>query len=377
MLSRQVVTHEEREERVLEFAYTALPSHVVFGPGAARDRRLVDAADRLGARRVLVVAAEADRELTAATIETLGGRIAGRFSDVRPHVPIEVAQAARRLAAETAADAILSVGGGSTTGAAKAVALTTGLPVLAVPTTYAGSEVTAVWGLTENARKTTGTDLRVLPRVVVYDPELTVTLPVGLSVASGLNALAHCAESFWAPGRNPITSLIAEEGIRALAHALPGLVADGHDLDARSRALYGAWLAGTAFATAGSGVHHKVCHVLGGAFDLPHAGTHSVMLPHTTAVAAPRVTGSDERIAAALGVPGEAAADAIAELARRLGAPRSLAELGMRAGQLDEAIELVDATLARLPEPVALAATDAMIRAAFAGTAPMLEVGAR
>ncbi|MGA2009589.1 MAG: maleylacetate reductase [Solirubrobacteraceae bacterium] len=362
---------------MLEFAYTALPSHVVFGPGAARDRRLVDAADRLGARRVLVVAAEADRELTAATIETLGGRIAGRFSDVRPHVPIEVAQAARRLAAETAADAILSVGGGSTTGAAKAVALTTGLPVLAVPTTYAGSEVTAVWGLTENARKTTGTDLRVLPRVVVYDPELTVTLPVGLSVASGLNALAHCAESFWAPGRNPITSLIAEEGIRALAHALPGLVADGHDLDARSRALYGAWLAGTAFATAGSGVHHKVCHVLGGAFDLPHAGTHSVMLPHTTAVAAPRVTGSDERIAAALGVPGEAAADAIAELARRLGAPRSLAELGMRAGQLDEAIELVDATLARLPEPVALAATDAMIRAAFAGTAPMLEVGAR
>ena len=165
---------------MLEFDYTALPSHVVFGAGAARDGRLIDAAERLGAHRALLVAGAADQELVGPIASALSGRIVGRFAEVRQHVPIEVAQAARTMAAETGADAVISVGGGSTTGTAKAIALTTGLPILAVPTTYAGSEVTPVWGLTENARKTTGTDQRVLPRVVVYDPELTVTLPVGL-----------------------------------------------------------------------------------------------------------------------------------------------------------------------------------------------------
>ena len=361
---------------MLEFDYTALPSHVVFGAGAARDGRLVDAAARLGAHRVLLVAAEADQEFAGPIAAALRGRIVGRFSEVRQHVPIEVAQAARAMAAETGADAVISVGGGSTTGTAKAIALTTGLPILAVPTTYAGSEVTPVWGLTEKARKTTGTDPQVLPRVVVYDPELTVTLPVGLSVASGLNALAHCAEAFWAPGRNPITSLIAEEGIRALARGLEDLAVDGHDLDARSRVLYGAWLAGTAFATAGSSVHHKICHVLGGAFDLPHAETHAVVLPYSTALAAPRARGSDERIAAALAGDGTAA-EAIAALADRLNAPRSLRDLGLRAGEINGAIELVDATLSQLPEPVSRADTEALMRAAYEGTAPMPQVSTR
>jgi maleylacetate reductase len=361
----------------VEFEYTALPSHVVFGPGAARGPRLVNAADHLGVRRALLVAADADRELAAPVAEVLGSRIVGRFSDVRAHVPIEVAHAARAAAAETGADAVLSIGGGSTTGTAKAIALTTGLPVLAVPTTYAGSEVTPVWGLTENARKTTGTDARVLPRVVVYDPELTLTLPVGLSVASGLNALAHCAEAFWAPGRNPITSLIAEEGIRALARGLPGIATDGHDLDARAVALYGAWLAGTAFATAGSSVHHKICHVLGGAFDLPHAETHAVVLPYSTALAAPRAPGSDERIATALNSDGAPAAEAITAFVQRLGAPLSLRDLGLREDQLDRAIELVDATLSQLPEPVSRSDTEALLRAAYEGSTPMVEVSTR
>lgn len=361
---------------MLEFEYTALPSHVVFGPGAARGPRLVDAADRLGVRRVLLVAADADRKFAAPIAEVLAGRIVGRFSGVRPHVPIEVAQAARAAAAETGADAVLSIGGGSTTGTAKAIALTTSLPVLAVPTTYAGSEVTPVWGLTENARKTTGTDVRVLPRVVVYDPELTLTLPVGLSVTSGLNALAHCAEAFWAPGRNPITSLIAEEGIRALAQGLPGIATDGRDLAARAQALYGAWLAGTAFATAGSSVHHKVCHVLGGAFDLPHAETHAVVLPYSTALAVLREPGSDERIATALDGDGAPAAEAIAAFAHRLGAPVSLRDLGLREDQLEQAIELVDGTLSQLPEPVSRSDTEALLRAAFEGAA-IADVSAR
>jgi alcohol dehydrogenase class IV len=260
---------------------------------------------------------------------------------------------------------------------AKAIALTSGLPVVAVPTTYAGSEVTPVWGLTEGGRKTTGTDLRVLPRLVVYDPELTLTLPVGLSVVSGLNALAHCAEAFWAPARNPITSLIAEEGIRALARALPGLANDGRDLGARSDALYGTWLAGTAFATAGSSVHHKICHVLGGAFDLPHAETHAVVLPYSVGLAAPWVPGSEERIVAALDGGGASAAEAIATFARRLGAPASLREIGLGEHDLERAIDLVDATLSQLPEPVSRSDTAALLGAAFAGAALSGEVTAR
>jgi maleylacetate reductase len=231
-----------------------------------------------------------------------------------------------------------------------------------------------VWGLTDNARKTTGTDVRVLPRVVVYDPELTLSLPARLSAVSGLNALAHCAEAFWAPGRNPITSLIGEEGIRALALGLPGVVADPNDLGARAHALYGSWLAGTAFAAAGSSVHHKICHVLGGAYDLPHAETHAAVLPHSTALAAPRAPGSDARIAAALGFDDVPAAEAIAALARRLGAPRSLRELGLHEAQFEEAVGLVDQTLSRLPEPVSREDTEALLRAAFEGAAPLAEV---
>jgi maleylacetate reductase len=359
---------------VPEFEYSGYPSHVVFGVRAAHDSRLVDAVSRLDAQRVLLVAADADRELADPIADVLGRRIVNRFSAVRPHVPIEVAQAARAAAADASADAVLSVGGGSTTGTAKAIALTTGLPVVAVPTTYAGSEVTPVWGLTESAHKTTGVDPRVLPRVVIYDPELTLTLPVGLSVASGLNALAHCVEAFWAPGRNPITSLIAQEGIRALAQGLPRVAVDGSDLEARAEVLYGAWLAGTAFATAGSSVHHKVCHVLGGAFDLPHAQTHAVVLPYSTALAAPRAPGSDERIAAALGDDALPAAAAIATFAHALGAPGSLREVGLRDDDVDRAIELVDATLSQLPEPVSRSDTEALIRGAFTGAAPIAAV---
>ena len=183
------------------------------------------------------------------------------------------------------------MGGGSTTGTAKAIALELGLPIIAVPTTYAGSEVTPVWGLTERSRKTTGTDRRVLPKLVVYDPELTLTLPPGLSGTSGINAVAHSAEALWSPRRNPVTSLIAEESIRALANGLPAVVADPSSIQSRSQALYGAWLAGTAFANVGSYVHHKICHVLGGAYNLPHAETHTVVLPYSAAVAAPRVDG--------------------------------------------------------------------------------------
>lgn len=357
-----------------EFEYTGHPSHVVFGVGSAEGQRFMRVIATEQAQRVMLIVAEADVRLADGPRSALGDRIAATFTDVRPHVPVAVAEAARTAARDCAADLVICVGGGSTTGTAKAVALELDVPIVAVPTTYAGSEVTPVWGLTESGRKTTGVDRRVLPRHVVYDPRLTLGLPLGISIASGLNAIAHCVEAFWAPGRNPITSLMADEGIRALAEGLPALRRDTGDLEARSRCLYGAWLAGTAFATAGSDVHHKVCHVLGGAFDLPHAETHAVVLPYATMLAAPRAPGADARIAAALNLADEPAGEAIMTLERELEAPRSLQEIGLTRGDLPRAIDLVADTLGRLPTPVGHEQAAALVTAAFEGAVEPIPV---
>ena len=281
------------------FTYDALPGRVVFGAGTAR-ARLAGEVSRLGTSRLLLITTPRAEPLARELATPLGGQLAGVFTGVREHVPAEAAGAARQQAAVTGADALLSIGGGSATGTAKAVALTTGLPVIAVPTTYAGSEVTPVWGLTEGERKTTGSDPRVLPRVVIYDPELTVSLPAGLTAASGLNALAHCAEAFWAPGRNPVTALAAAEGLRVLALALPLAVKDGADLDARGDLLYGAYLAGAAFGVTGAGLHHKLCHLLGGRYGLPHAQTHAIVLPYVLAMNLPGAPDAADRISQAL-----------------------------------------------------------------------------
>ena len=348
------------------FAYDALPGRVVFGPGVARSG-LVDEVDALGGARVLLVAGDAEIELARELCVPFAGRIAATFSAVRPHVPVETAERAREAAAGV--DLVLSIGGGSTTGTAKAVALTTGLPVLAVPTTYAGSEVTPVWGLTEGNRKTTGTDHRVLPKTVVYDPDLTLTLPAALSVASGLNAMAHCVEAFWAPRRNPVSSAVAEHGIRRLAAGLPTVAADPGDRAARADLLLGAYLAGSAFAVAGSGLHHKICHVLGGAFDLPHAQTHAIVLPHVVAYNAPGAPEAITRIAGALG-EGDAAGG-IHALGRALGVPAGLRELGLVEGDLDSIIDPILAVApADNPTAVTREGVRTLLHDAWADAAP-------
>jgi maleylacetate reductase len=363
------------EPQPLRFRYTALPGRIVFGAGSARTA-LAEEFDRLAADRVLLVATETERPLAEELAAPLGERVVTVFSGVRQHVPLPVAEAVRALAASVRADAVLSVGGGSTTGTAKAVALTTGLPIVAVPTTYAGSEVTPVWGLTEGNRKTTGTDPRVLPKVVVYDPELTLTLPAELSAASGLNAMAHCVEAFWAPRRNPISTLAAQEGIRALAAALPTVVEHPTDLDARAELLYGAYLAGSAFAVAGSGLHHKICHVLGGSYDLPHAQTHAIVLPEVLAFNAPAAPDAAARIATALGVTDPVAG--LRALSARLGIPPGLRALGMTEQQVDEAAELVEpAVPADNPRPAGRAELREIIHAAWAGTAELINATTR
>lgn len=350
----------------LRFEHESLAQRVVFATGdaALALRREVE---RLGATRVLVVAGPLEAPLADRLCAEVP--VAARFTDVQMHVPVTVAEAARRAARECAADLVVSVGGGSATGTAKAVALTTGLPIVAVPTTYAGSEATPVWGLTEAGRKTTGTDPRVLPAVIVYDPVLTVTLPVDLSIASGLNALAHCVDSLWAPRANPISSSHAVEAMRALVAALPAVRADGGDLDARAQLLYGAYLGAVAFAAAGSGMHHKICHVLGGAYDLPHAPMHAVVLPHVLAYNAPAAPDAARRIADALGA--EDPIDGIVDLYDRLDAPRSLADLGLAEADLPEAVRLVaEAVPSSNPRPVDLDALESLLRDAWVGRPP-------
>lgn len=357
----------------MRFVHDTLPQRVCFGSGEAA-ANLSKEIGNLGASRVMVIAAPAESDL-ADTIAT-DIPVALRHDDVVMHVPVEVAERAREAAAAHDVDALVSIGGGSTTGLAKAVALTTGLPVVAVPTTYAGSEATPVWGLTEGAKKTTGTDRRVLPKVIVYDAALTMSLPVEMSVASGLNALAHCVDSMWAPNADPVNAAFAAEGIRSLATGLPKVVADPMDLDGRENALYAAYLSATAFASAGSGLHHKICHVLGGKYNLPHAQTHATVLPYVLAFNGPAAPDAERRIAVAFGAadPASTASTALhglVALKRELNAPHALADYGFTEDCIAEAAEaILPSVPPSNPRPVTAADLQALLRAAWSGADP-------
>lgn len=351
-----------------EFVHDALPGRVVFGNGTFE--RIPDELERIGAGRVLLIVDQSAQVWADRLAEQLGTRIVSRIDDVRVHVPIERAEAARALAAETAADTMVTIGGGSTTGLAKAVALVLPLPILAVPTTYAGSEMTPIWGITEGAIKQTGRDPVVQPRAVVYDPVLTLSLSPAIASPSGMNALAHCAEALYADGANPITSLMAEEGIRVLSAGLPQVVRAPDDLDARGDVLMGSYLAAASFAAAGSGLHHKICHVLGGAFDLPHAETHTVILPHALAYNAPAVQSAMGRMAKALGSPDVPAA--VFDLAVALGCSTSLSAIGMPADGLDEAARLIAEAIPHNPQPVTRSGMRTLLADAFEGHRPSL-----
>ncbi len=247
--------------------------------------------------------------------------------------------------------------------------MTTGLPIIAVPTTYAGSEATPVWGLTEGAKKTTGIDRKVLPRVIVYDAALTMSLPVDMSVASGLNALAHCVDSLWGPNADPINAAFAAEGIRSLSAGLPRVVADPMDLGGREHALYAAYLSAAAFASAGSGLHHKICHVLGGKYNLPHAQTHATVLPYVLAFNAPAAPDAERRIAAAFGSAN--AIDGLVALKQELNAPHALADYGFTEDSIAEAAAaIIPSVPASNPRPVTAADLETLLRAAQAGTDP-------
>ena len=349
-----------------EFIYEALPSRVVFGAGSLQ--QLAREIERLGAKRALVLCTPEQAAMAQRVAELLGERAAGIFAKAVMHVPIESAREARDEARRLGADCAVAIGGGSTTGLGKAIALDSGLPILAIPTTYAGSEMTSIYGLTDAGVKKTGRDPRVLPRTVIYDPELTLGLPLRMTVTSALNAIAHAAEGLYAFDANPIVSMMAEEGIRALAAALPRLQEQPADLPARSDALYGAWLCGSVLGAVAMGLHHKLCHTLGGTFNLPHAEVHTVILPHALAYNAAHAPEAMRRIARALG--STSAAAGVFELSRRQQAPLALKDIGMPADGLDQAAELAVQNQYPNPRPLERAAIRALLQRAFDGAPP-------
>ncbi len=351
----------------MEFTHETLGQRVRFGSGQAAALLGAEVSER-AAERIMVIASAAERGLAEAV--TAGLPVALRHDEVVMHVPLEVAQRARHSAVAADADLVVSIGGGSTTGLAKAIALTTGLPIVALATTYAGSEATDVWGLTEDGHKTTGVDRRVLPQTVIYDAELTLSLPVGLSVASGLNALAHCVDALWAPRADPINAALATEGIRALNAGLAQVVDDPTGLPGRELALYGAYLSAVAFASAGSGLHHTICHYLGGAFNLPHAQTHAVVLPYVLALNAPAAPDAEARIAAAL--QSTDALSGLNALREALDAPRALRDYGLNRTDIPATAEaLLGVVPASNPRHLDAADLRALLEAAWAGADPL------
>jgi maleylacetate reductase len=348
------------------FTYNGQPGRVVFGPGALS--QLGREIEAMGARRALVLSTPEQRASAEKVAGMLGARAAGIFDRAVMHVPIETAREARDVARQLDADCAVAVGGGSTTGLGKAIALDSGLPILAIPTTYAGSEMTPIYGITEGGMKKTGKDARVLPRTVIYDPELTLTLPVALSVTSGINAIAHAAEGLYAVDGNPVMDLMAEEGIRALGRALPAIRADAQDMEARGDALYGAWLCGIVLGNVGMALHHKLCHTLGGSFNLPHAETHTIVLPHALAYNAKAAPEAMRRTARAL--QARSAPQAVFDLARANGAPVALRDIGMQAADLDRACEIALQNQYPNPRPLERAALRQLLEDAWLGRRP-------
>jgi alcohol dehydrogenase class IV len=348
------------------FTYDAIPGRVVFGVGSRHD--LADEARAIGAQRILLVASTYEDALAADVSAILGDLVVGRFSDVTQHVPVAKAVAAVAMTRDLDIDTVVTIGGGSATGFGKAIALEVDVRQIALPTTYAGSEMTTIYGLTDGDHKQTGKSERVKPDVVIYDPELTLSLPPSIAGPSGMNALAHCVEALYGPGANPVISVVALEGVAALQRSLPTVCSDPSDLEARSDALYGAYLAGVALATGGTALHHKTCHVLGGMFNLNHGDMNAVMLGHALAYNAPAIPELIDRIAAAMGV--DDAAGGLYDLAVAIGAPTSLAAIGMPADGIAEAARRVVIDAAANVRPPELAGITAMLEAAFTGSRP-------
>jgi maleylacetate reductase len=350
----------------MEFVYNANPSRVIFGAGSRA--KIAEELDRLGIGRAIVISTPDQSALAAQIAREIGGRAGIMYPGAVQHTPVEVTESALLAVGSVRADGCLAIGGGSTTGLSKAIAYRTDLPQLVVPTTFAGSEMTPILGQTEAGRKTTLSSPKVLPETVIYDPELTVTMPSFIAGPSGMNAIAHAVEALYAKDRNPIVSMMAEASIRALGKALPVLMDEPANAGAHAEALYGAWLAGVCLGSVGMAIHHKICHTLGGTFNLNHADIHALMIPYTSAYNREAAPEAMARIAAALGT--EDGPTGIYRLTQRAATWRSLAEMGLTQAALDKAADIAMQNPYYNPRPVTREGVREMLQAAFEGRAP-------
>jgi maleylacetate reductase len=347
------------------FTYEGLPARVIFGRGTLAQVR--DEAARLG-RRVLVVSTPEQTNSAADLAARLGDLHVATFSGATMHTPVEVTERAMAVVVDNRIDTVVALGGGSTIGLGKAIALRTDMPQLVIPTTYAGSEMTRIIGQTEAGVKTTQVTAKVLPETVIYDVDLTLTLPPLMSVTSGLNAMAHAVEALYATNRNPVIDMIAESGIAAMYRGLPAVTLNPTDPQARSDALYGAWLCAICLGATSVALHHKLCHVLGGSFNLPHAETHAIVLPHALAYNAPVVRDAVAAIKRALG--GDGIAGKLYDVAANAGAPTALKDLGMPESGIDKATEIALANPYANPRPIDPIILRRLIANAWSGVRP-------
>jgi len=349
------------------FARTSLPGRVVFGDGALA--QLSGELDQRGLQRAMLIAAARDRQLEDRGAAVLGDRLRLRWDEVRQHVPRELADRASTGAVAAGVDVVVTVGGGSTTGLGKAVAVATGLPLVVVPTTYAGSEMTPIYGLTSGNDKKTARDPRALPAIVVYDPQLLVTLPPAVVGPSGMNALAHCAEVLWAANADPITDAIALDGARRLREHLATAYASD-EAAARGQVLVAACLAGMALGTVGTSLHHALCHLLGGMFDAPHAETHAIVLPYMVAYLQPAVPEAAQRLALAMDASEPALSKSIWSLGQAVGTPAGLRSIGISEDQLPAVTRAALAKPVPSPRPLDYDSLYQALHAAWAGQPP-------
>lgn len=362
------MTYEAINSRT-PFVYEALPTRVIFGSGTRSE--VLDEAVRLNMSRVLVLHGPPHAAIAEQLGSQLGERHIGTFAGARMHTPVDVTEEALALAVKLRVDGVVAIGGGSTIGLGKALALRTDLPQIVLPTTYAGSEMTPILGETRGGVKTTQRSLKILPETVIYDVDLTMNLPPGLSGVSGMNALAHSVEALYAKDANPVVGALALQSIRALVKALPAVCRDPHNRTARADALYGAWLAGICLGSVGMALHHKLCHTLGGTFDLPHAETHSIVLPHALAYNAPLIPEIMKQLREALGVTDVPAA--LHEINRVIGAPHGLREIGMPEEGIDPAVDLAMANPYWNPRSLDRDSVRRLIARAYRGDAPSVD----
>jgi alcohol dehydrogenase class IV len=346
------------------FQYEGQPGTVWFGRGERR--RIGEALERLEVRRVAILSGPRQAGLAE---EIAGGLAAAAiYGKAAMHTPVAVTQDCLGVVAAAEADGILSIGGGSAIGLGKAVAVRTGLPHLVIPTTFAGSEMSPILGETKDGIKTTRRSPAILPEMVIYDADLLASLPPAVAGPSAMNAMAHAVEALYAEAANPLISLLAEESIHAMGQALPNFLEDAGAMEAWEQGFYASWLAGICLGSVGMALHHKICHTLGGAFDLPHADLHCLILPYAAAYnreAAPRAMA---RVARALGV-----ADAPAglyALMQQAATRRSLKAFGLTEADLDTAADLAVRNPYHNPRPVTRDGVRAMLQAAYEGGPP-------